>query len=168
VRVCNISYAALKSREPHYTFFCVACLALPYFPYYLINGTTPGKKSIKCVCDFFFLKGVPLATEPGIPLIILPLMRILQRNLERTTDTFLFISHTTNVLLFKFRCIVFIGIRIIKEMSGSVASGTPCIPPLFLTQRTYSSSNFVTMSSLVLELLNFRHLMSTIVDVPYC
>jgi hypothetical protein len=29
-----------------------------------------------------------------------------------------------NVLLFKFRCNVFIGVRIIKEMPGSVASGT--------------------------------------------
>ena len=51
-------------------------------------------------------------------------MRILQRNLKRTTDTFLFISHTTNALLFKFRCNIFIGVRIIKEMPGSVASGT--------------------------------------------
>ena len=33
-----------------------------------------------------------------------------------TTDTFLFISHTTNVLLFKFPCNIF--------MHGSVASGT--------------------------------------------
>ena len=65
---------------------------------------------------------VPLATEPGISLIILPLMRILQR----TTDTFLFISHTTNVLLFKFRCNIFMGVRIIIEMPGSVASGTHC------------------------------------------
>jgi len=51
-------------------------------------------------------------------------MRILQRNLKRTTDTFLFISHTTNVHLFKFLCNIFIGVRIIKEMPGSVASGT--------------------------------------------
>ena len=51
-------------------------------------------------------------------------MRILQRNLKRNTDTFLFISHTTNVLLLKFRCNIFIGVRIIKEMPGSVASGT--------------------------------------------
>jgi hypothetical protein len=43
------------------------------------------------------------------------------------TDTFLFISHTTNVLLFKFRCNIFIGVKIIKEMPGSVASGTLCI-----------------------------------------
>ena len=48
-----------------------------------------------------------------------------------TTDTFLFISHTTNVLLFKFRCNIFIGVRIIKEMPGSVASGTPCINNVF-------------------------------------
>jgi len=54
-------------------------------------------------------------------------MKILQRNLKRTTDTFLFISHTTNVHLFEFRCNIFIGVRIIKEMPGSVASGTHCI-----------------------------------------
>jgi len=30
------------------------------------------------------VQGVPLDTEPGISLIILQLMRILQRNLERT------------------------------------------------------------------------------------
>ena len=70
---------------------------------------------------------VPLATEPSISLIILPLTRILQPNLKRTTDTFLFISHTTNVPLFKFRCNIFIGVRIIKEMPGSLASGTLCI-----------------------------------------
>jgi len=70
---------------------------------------------------------VPPATEPGISLIVLPLMRIFQRNLKRTTDTFLFISHTKNVLLFKFRCNIFIGATIIKEMPDSVASGTPCI-----------------------------------------
>ena len=31
-----------------------------------------------------------------------PLLRV--ATIRRTTDTFLFISHTTNVLLFKFRC----------------------------------------------------------------
>jgi hypothetical protein len=35
-----------------------------------------------------------------------------------------------NVLLFKFRCNIFIGVIIIKEMQGSVASGTPCTLPL--------------------------------------
>jgi len=41
-----------------------------------------------------------------------------------TTDAFLFISHTMNVLLFKFSCNIFIGVRIIKEMPRSGASGT--------------------------------------------
>ena len=62
------------------------------------------------------IQGVPLATEPGISLIILPLMRILQWSLKRTTDTFLFVSHTTDALLFKFCCNIFIGVTVIKEM----------------------------------------------------
>jgi len=37
-----------------------------------------------------------------------------------------------NVLLFKFRSNIFIGVRIFKEMPGSVASGTPCIMIIFL------------------------------------
>jgi len=79
-----------------------------------------------------YLQCVPLATEPGISLIILPLMRVSQQLgalQTHTTDTFLFISHTTNVILFKFRCSNFIGVRIIKEMPVSVASGTLCIIP---------------------------------------
>ena len=58
------------------------------------------------------VQGVPLATDPGISLIILPLMTI-----RRTTDTFLFNSHTTNVLLFIFRCNIFIGFRIINHLT---------------------------------------------------
>ena len=54
-----------------------------------------------------------------------PLLRV--ATIRHTTETFLFISHTMNVLLFKFRCNIFIGVRNIKEMPGSVASGTPCI-----------------------------------------
>ena len=42
-------------------------------------------------------------------------------------DTFLFVSHTTNVVLFKFLCNILISGKIIKEMPGSVASGTLCI-----------------------------------------
>jgi len=53
------------------------------------------------------IQGVPLPTKPGISLIILPLMRMLQRGFRRTTDTFLFISHTKNILLFKFCCNIF-------------------------------------------------------------
>jgi len=46
------------------------------------------------------IKCVPLAPEPGIYLIMLQLMRILGALQTHTTDTFLFISHTKNVLLF--------------------------------------------------------------------
>jgi hypothetical protein len=47
-----------------------------------------------------------------------------------------------NVLLFKFRCNIFIGVRIIKEMPSSVASGTPCISCYFLYNPKTSSSTF--------------------------
>jgi len=74
------------------------------------------------VCNMMYIQCVPLATEPGISLIMLPLaggplLRV--ATIRHTTDIFLFISHTTNV--------VFIGVRIIKEMLGLVASGTHCI-----------------------------------------
>jgi len=113
---------------------CIFLLYVTQYMYLLLS------KIVQCV---------PLATEPGISLIILPLMRILQRNLRRTTDTFLFLSHTTNVLLFKFRCNIFIGVRIIKEMPGSVASGTHCtlpthehnMPDLFTTSSFYMNTH---------------------------
>jgi uncharacterized membrane protein YoaT (DUF817 family) len=49
--------------------FSVGCW--PYWYLYLLQSK-------------LFLQSVPLDTEPGISLIILPLMRILQRNLKRT------------------------------------------------------------------------------------
>jgi hypothetical protein len=51
-----------------------------------------------------------------------PLLRV--PTIRRTTDTFLFISHTTNVLLFKSRYNIAIGIRITKGLPGLVSSGT--------------------------------------------
>jgi hypothetical protein len=45
-----------------------------------------------------------------------PLLRV--ATIRRTTDTFLFISHTTNVFLFKFRCNIFIGVKINKGFPG--------------------------------------------------
>ena len=70
-----------------------------------------------------------------------------------TTDKFLFISHTTNVLLFKFRCNIFIGVRIIKEIPGSVASGTPCSKGYTVTVETTEIQksecyNFVSLEQL--------------------
>jgi hypothetical protein len=52
------------------------------------------------------------------------------------------ISHTTNVLLFKFCYSIFIGVRIIKEMPGSVGSGT-------LSQ--HFTNNFSLHTSLTLD-----------------
>jgi len=73
--------------------------------------------------------------------------------IRRTTDTFLFISHTTKLLLFKFRCNILIGVRIIKEMPGSVASGTPCV--YFLTcniiQHEQNLFTYKTMTFMVTE-----------------
>ena len=54
-----------------------------------------------------------------------PLLHV--ATIRLTTDTFLFISHTTNILLFQFCCNIFIGGRIIKEMPGLVARGSLCI-----------------------------------------
>jgi hypothetical protein len=51
----------------------------------------------------------------------------MREDIADTTDTFLFVSDTMNILLFKFRCNIFIGVKIIKEMPGSVASETPYI-----------------------------------------
>jgi len=58
------------------------------------------------------------------------------------------ISHTTNVLLFKFRCNIFIGVRIIKEMPRSVASGTPC---------TSTHCNLKAYCAILVRRSNFRH-----------
>jgi hypothetical protein len=54
-----------------------------------------------------------------------PLLRV--PTVRRTTDIFLFIPHTTNAPLFKSRCNIVIGVRIIKKLPGLVDSGTICI-----------------------------------------
>jgi len=76
--------------------------------------------------------GVPLATEPGV------FFNNFTTNEDIATKFAADLPHCVrnvkekNVLLFKFRCNIFIGVRIIKEMPGSVASGTPCITCIFL------------------------------------
>jgi len=71
--------------------------------------------------------GCPTTYQTGISLIILKPDEDIATKQTHTTGTFLFISHTTNVLLFKSRCNIFIGFRIIKQMSGLVGSGAPYI-----------------------------------------
>jgi hypothetical protein len=72
------------------------------------------------------MQGISLATEPDVSLIILTPLKILQRNLNRTTCfpfTFLtqWVKSASN-----FVAVSSISGKIIKEMSSSVASGTPC------------------------------------------
>ena len=71
---------------------------------------------------------------------------------------------TTNVLLFKFRCNIFIGVRIIKEMPGSVASGTPCI---FIQCRyKYINAKLITIRTPhCVEQKNFYLVFSTSIKV---
>jgi hypothetical protein len=49
-----------------------------------VQRSTPGQKKWQILEIKTIVQCVPLATEPGILLIVLPLMRILQRNLKRT------------------------------------------------------------------------------------
>ena len=90
-----------------------------------------------------------------------PLLRI--TTTRRTTDTFLFISHTTNLLMFKFRCNIFIGVRIIKEMPGSVASGTPCTSTRSMYIQTYWAQSFVVWANewCITYFFNHRHVEGT-------
>ena len=93
-----------------------------------------------------FMQCVLLTTEPGISLIILPLMRILLllvSTIRRTTDTFLFISHTTNVLLFKYRCNIF--------MPGSVASEAPYSTEVRKTLRCSANANYTILCMIMVE-----------------
>ena len=53
-------------------------------------------------------------------------MKILQRNLNRGTFVVWEMKNNVSVVRFKFRCNILISGKIIKEMSGSVASGTHC------------------------------------------
>ena len=81
-----------------------------------------------------------------------------------TTDTFLFISHTTNVLLFKFRFNIFIGFRIIKEMPGLVGSGTSCI---IKTQWGYLAKKKNTQWRRVITTKERLTLTLRLVHIPY-
>ena len=88
--------------------------------------------SIHVYVHAMYVQSVPLTTKPGSSLIILLQTHSDTYRHNFTTDTFLFISHKTNVLLFKSRCNIFIGFGIIKELPGLVGSGTPCIvSPIF-------------------------------------
>jgi len=71
---------------------------------------------------FLKIQSVPLPTKPGISLIILKPMKILQRDLNRSTFVVWEMNRTVSVV-----CNIFIDFRIIKEMPCLVGSGTPYI-----------------------------------------
>ena len=93
----------------------------------MINGKSYNQQTSHYLYNLYNIKGAPLPTKPGSSLIILLQTHSDTYRHNFSTDTFLFISHTTNVLLFKSRCNIFIGDGIIKELPGLVGSGTSYI-----------------------------------------
>jgi hypothetical protein len=70
---------------------------------------------------------VPLATKPGISLIILTSMKILQRNLTRGMFVVWEMKRNVSVVCVCSAPNILISGKITKEMLGSVVSGTHCI-----------------------------------------
>jgi hypothetical protein len=56
---------------------------IAYFRVFILEVLNDQTNKIHCVLEM--VQGVPLATEPGISLIMLTQMKILQRNLNRIT-----------------------------------------------------------------------------------
>ena len=81
---------------------------------------------------------LPLANEPGISLIILTPMKILEWNLSRSRFVVWEMKRNVSVVRFKIRCNILISGKIIKEMPGSVASGTHSVPLLCVQWRKTS------------------------------
>jgi hypothetical protein len=74
----------------------------------------------------WIIRSVPLATEPGISLIIFTTNEDIATKFDADLPHCVRNVKEKNVFLFKFRCNIFIGVRIIKEMPGLLATGTLC------------------------------------------
>jgi len=73
------------------------------------------------------IQGVPLATEPGISLIIFTTNEDIATKFEAHYRLIpLHFSHNERTPV-QIRCNILIGVRIITEIPGSLASGTHCI-----------------------------------------
>jgi hypothetical protein len=107
----------------------------------------------------FLIQSVPPATEPGISLIILTPMKILQRNLNRSAFVVWEMKRNMSVVRFKFRCNILISGKIIKEMPGSVASGTPCT---FITILYMYMFRAISCSSSGGQIVLIQHLVSSL------
>ena len=98
-----------------------------FVPYCERSVSHPYKRIGKTIVLCIVIQCVPLTAEPGISLIIPTPMKILQRNLNRSKFVVWEIKRNVSVVRFKFHCNILISGKIIKEMPGSVASGTYCI-----------------------------------------
>ena len=101
------------------------------------------------------IQGIPLATEPGISLIILPLMRIIATKFEADFPHCVRNVKERNVLLFKFRGNIFIGVRIINPLN-------PELNPICYLLALLGTHHFLRVSRIRVKLLTFRLLMSYI------
>jgi len=77
----NISERKFIIYNRQKEFYKMARIVLNHRLAIVTNTMSPTLTKKSFACD---IQCVPLATEPGISLIILPLIRILQRNLKRS------------------------------------------------------------------------------------
>jgi len=84
-------------------------------------------KSLNCGLNCVIIQGVPLPTKPGSSLIIPKPIKILQRDLNRSTFVAWEMKRNMSVVklcLYVSECVCS---KIIKELPGLVGSGTPYI-----------------------------------------
>jgi hypothetical protein len=104
-------------------YYIILCYNLRVLYFYILSYTL-SYNIVFPTLQYGIIQGVPLATEPGISLIILTPMKILQWNLNRSTFVVWEMKKNVSVVCV---CNILISGEIIKEMWGSVASGTLCI-----------------------------------------
>jgi len=100
--------------------------------------------------DKDLIQCVRLATNLVISLIILTPIKILQRNLNRSTFVVWEMNRNVCVVCVCSRCNILISGKIIKEMPGSLASGTGCITACSMTD----SQNLITVANLFFLVLS--------------
>jgi hypothetical protein len=141
--VCNrISYACRQSVRNFTPVFAVQDIMFIFVV--VLNYTS---NNVQCV---------PLATEPGISLILLTPMKILQRNLNRGKFVVWEMKSNVSVVCVCSApncCDTVISGKIIKEMPGSVASGTHC--SMNTTARSSIQALRNILSSAVFQLSGF-------------
>ena len=124
-RILNLIWKTLR-KLVHFRLQVIGCTSA-FSNCFHFSFNTYNSRSVYTT---FIIQCVPLATETGISLIIVPLIRILQRLQQLGAPQ----THSSSFLTQRtYSCSNFFAIsalvfRIMKEMPGSVASGTHCIP----------------------------------------